>query len=148
MDTNSIKELLAIIEEKKDIIEIEYSKGDEKIRITRQLVKAAGPSTERFQKKGLAEEQTMLQKTEQDVHSLTINSPFVGTFYSAPSPSDKPFVEIGDIVKKGQTIGIVEAMKLMNEIEADADGKIVQVLKKDGEAVEFGEPIFIIEPQG
>ncbi len=71
-----------------------------------------------------------------------IKSPIVGTFYGAPSPEAEPFVRVGDRVAKGQVICIVEAMKLMNEIEADADGVIVEILGRNGEPVEFGEPLF------
>ena len=73
-----------------------------------------------------------------------IKSPMVGTFYSKPSPNKETFVKTGDIVKKGQVICIVEAMKLMNEIESEYDGKIVEILVKDGEAVEYGKPLFRI----
>jgi len=77
------------------------------------------------------------------VHVLS--SPIVGTFYRAPSPDADPFVEVGQRVKKGQVLCIVEAMKLMNEIEADADGKVVKIVPKNAQPVEFGEPLFAIE---
>jgi len=73
-----------------------------------------------------------------------VNSPLVGTFYAAPAEDAEPFVAIGDVVKKGQTLAIVEAMKLMNEIESEADGTIAEVLVKNGEAVEYGQPLFRI----
>ncbi|MGN0277498.1 MAG: acetyl-CoA carboxylase biotin carboxyl carrier protein [Hominisplanchenecus sp.] len=71
-------------------------------------------------------------------------SPLVGTFYLAPSPDAAPFVNIGDTVKKGQTLGIIEAMKLMNEIECEYDGVVADVLVKNGEMVEYGQPLFVI----
>lgn len=71
-------------------------------------------------------------------------SPLVGTFYLAPSPEAAPFVNIGDTVKKGQTLGIIEAMKLMNEIECEYDGVVAEVLVKNGEMVEYGQPLFVI----
>lgn len=74
-----------------------------------------------------------------------VNSPFVGTFYRAPSPTASPYVEVGQRVKSGDTLCIVEAMKLMNEIEADFAGKIVQVLVENGQPVEFGEPLFVLD---
>lgn len=74
-----------------------------------------------------------------------IVSPFVGTFYRSPSPTAKSYVEVGDRVKMGDTLCIVEAMKLMNEIEADFSGKVVQVLVENGQPVEFGEPLFVID---
>lgn len=71
-------------------------------------------------------------------------SPLVGTFYLAPSPEAAPFVNIGDMVKKGQVLGIIEAMKLMNEIECEYDGVVAEILVKNGEMVEYGQPLFVI----
>jgi acetyl-CoA carboxylase biotin carboxyl carrier protein len=73
-----------------------------------------------------------------------VKSPMVGTFYRAASPDAKPFVEVGEVVKEGQTICIVEAMKLMNEIEADASGTIKAILVENGQPVEYGQPLFVI----
>jgi acetyl-CoA carboxylase biotin carboxyl carrier protein len=75
----------------------------------------------------------------------TIKSPMVGTFYRSASPGSKPFVELGDSVKEGQPVCIIEAMKIMNEIEADCQGKVLRVLCENGQAVEFGQPLFIVE---
>ncbi len=75
-----------------------------------------------------------------------VTSPFVGTFYRAPSPDSPPFVEVGTVVKKGQVLCIVEAMKLMNEIEAEAPGKIAEIFVQNATPVEFGQPLFRIEP--
>lgn len=74
-----------------------------------------------------------------------IKSPMVGTFYRSASPGAKAFVEVGDSIKEGQPVCIIEAMKIMNEIEADAEGKIVRILCENGQAVEFGQPLFIVE---
>lgn len=74
-----------------------------------------------------------------------ITSPMVGTFYRSPSPSSAPFINIGDSVKKGQVIGIIEAMKIMNEIEAEFDCKILQILQEDGQPIEYGTPLFLVE---
>jgi acetyl-CoA carboxylase biotin carboxyl carrier protein len=76
----------------------------------------------------------------------SITSPMVGTFYRAPSPDASPYVDVGTVVKKGQTLCIIEAMKLMNEIEAEFNGKIVAILVENGQPVEFGEELFRIEP--
>ncbi len=78
--------------------------------------------------------------------TFTVNSPFVGTFYRAASPDGPPFVEVGQVVKKGQVLCIVEAMKLMNEIEAEQPGRLVDVLVQNGSPVEYGEPLFRLEP--
>ncbi|MDH5429505.1 MAG: acetyl-CoA carboxylase biotin carboxyl carrier protein [Nitrospirota bacterium] len=79
-------------------------------------------------------------------HFLTVTSPIVGTFYRASSPDADPYVEEGMVVKKGQVLCIVEAMKLMNEIEAETDGKIVKVLVESTTPVEFGQPLFLLDP--
>ncbi len=83
------------------------------------------------------------KKSEED--GLSIKSPMVGTFYVAPSPGSEPFVQVGSVVRKGQTIAIIEAMKIMNEIEAEFDCRITSVLAEDGEPVEFGMPLFGVE---
>ena len=75
-----------------------------------------------------------------------VTSPIVGTFYSAPNPDAEPYAKVGDRVRKGQVLCIVEAMKLMNEIESDVDGTIVKILPKNAQPVEFGEPLFVIDP--
>jgi acetyl-CoA carboxylase biotin carboxyl carrier protein len=77
-----------------------------------------------------------------------VKSPIVGTFYRAPSPESPPYVEIGTYVKKGDTLCIIEAMKIMNEIEADTEGKVVKILVENGQPVEFGQPLFLIDPNG
>jgi acetyl-CoA carboxylase biotin carboxyl carrier protein len=74
-----------------------------------------------------------------------VNSPLVGTFYAAPSEDAEPYIQVGDTVKKGQVLAIVEAMKLMNEIESDFDGVVKEILVKDGEPVEYGQPLFCLE---
>jgi acetyl-CoA carboxylase biotin carboxyl carrier protein len=79
-------------------------------------------------------------------NTFTVNSPFVGTFYRAASPDNPPFVEVGQVVKKGQVLCIVEAMKLMNEIEAEQPGRLTEVLIQNGSPVEYGEPLFRFEP--
>ncbi|MDD5194481.1 MAG: acetyl-CoA carboxylase biotin carboxyl carrier protein [Candidatus Omnitrophica bacterium] len=85
-------------------------------------------------------------KEEKKEGSLEIKSPMVGTFYRAPSPGAKPYVETGDIVKPGDVVCIIEAMKLMNEIKSEVEGKIAQVLVENGEPVEFSRTLFLIEP--
>lgn len=96
--------------------------------------------------KGLAppagEAATQADEPGDDTHELT--SPIVGTFYRSPSPEDEPFVEVGSRVRRGQVLCIVEAMKLMNEIESDVDGVVAEILPKNAQPVEFGEPLFRI----
>ena len=83
------------------------------------------------------------EESHPDAHVLT--SPIVGTFYAAPAPDAEPYVRVGDRVRKGQVLCIVEAMKLMNEIESDVDGEVVEIYPKNAQAVEFGEPLFAID---
>ncbi len=75
----------------------------------------------------------------------TIDSPMVGTYYSAPSPDSAPFVKVGDTIKKGQAVAVLEAMKIMNELEAEFDCKVVEILVQDGQAVEYDMPLFVVE---
>ena len=79
---------------------------------------------------------------------VTVEAPMVGTFYRAPSPNAEPYVREGDVVKEGQIVCIIEAMKLMNEIEAKVGGRIAKILVENGHAVEYGQPLFLIEPAG
>ena len=90
--------------------------------------------------------QTKEEKQERKEGTVEIKSPMVGTFYRAPSPGAKPYVEAGDSVKSGDVVCIIEAMKLMNEIKSEVGGKIVQILVENGEPVEFGQTLFLVEP--
>ena len=85
------------------------------------------------------------EKTQEQPSGNEVKSPLVGTFYSASSPDAEPFVKVGDTVKKGQVLGIVEAMKLMNEIESEFDGTVKAILIENEQMVEYGQPLFIIE---
>ena len=92
------------------------------------------------------EEQKIIDsKTSNNENRKIVKAPMVGTFYLKPSPTSEAYVEIGKTVKKGDTLCIIEAMKLMNEIESEFDGKIIEICVKDGEAVEYGKPLFVIE---
>jgi len=92
------------------------------------------------------EEQKIFEsKTSNNENRKIVKAPMVGTFYLKPSPTSEAYVEIGKTVKKGDTLCIIEAMKLMNEIESEFDGKILEICVKDGEAVEYGKPLFVIE---
>ena len=92
------------------------------------------------------EEQKIFEsKTSNNENRKIVKAPMVGTFYLKPSPTSEAYVEIGKTVKKGDTLCIIEAMKLMNEIESEFDGKIIEICVNDGEAVEYGKPLFVIE---
>ena len=92
-----------------------------------------------------AQSETPVAQKEEATSAESIKSPMVGTFYKAPAPGAEPFVKVGTVVKKGQTVGIIEAMKIMNEIEADFDCRIVEILIEDGQPVEFDMPLFVVE---
>lgn len=91
------------------------------------------------------EQKIFKSKTSNNENKKIVKAPMVGTFYLKPSPTSETYVEIGKTVKKGDTLCIIEAMKLMNEIESEFDGKIIEICVKDGEAVEYGKPLFVIE---
>jgi len=141
-------------EEIKELIKIFGDSNVSKIAIKNTDIEIA------FEKGGVAETvvtqvahtQTITAPTEvaetvksEVKSSLTLNSPMVGTFYSAPGPNSKSFVQVGDTVSKGETIGILEAMKIMNEWESETNCKILKILIEDGQPVEYGTPIFEIE---
>jgi len=141
MDVKEIKKLVALMEEA-GLAEIEVEESGRRVRLRREsLVALETPRAIRVSASQIAASDI----SEPKIEGHLIRSPIVGTFYRAPSPDRPPYVEIGNIVKKGQTLGIVEAMKLMNEIEADIDGKIAEIFLEDGATVEYGTPLFRIE---
>ena len=117
-------------------VKLHLTKKGEKVQAT-QVVMGA-PMTAEVPKAEIP------AKEENEVRGKVVASPLVGTFYAAPAEDASPFVSVGDQVKKGQTLAIVEAMKLMNEIESEYDGTITEVLVENGEAVEYGQPLFRI----
>jgi len=154
MDLRKLKKLIDLVQES-GIGEIEITEGEEKVRISRQ---AAGTpmvlaAPQPMQPMALAPQAPAgdaaapaaapAPAPEPKGHQL--KSPMVGTFYRAPSPGAPAFVEIGQSVSKGQTLCIIEAMKLLNEIESDAAGTIKAILVENGQPVEYGQPLFLIE---
>jgi len=152
IDFEEIRRVIALLEEKNlSVFELEVEGF--KIKITRSVPAAppsaysglpsaaAGPSASR---ESSAPAQTPAKEMDETLQMVT--SPMVGTFYRAPDPTAPPFVDIGDTVKKGQTLCIVEAMKLMNEIESDLDGTVVDILVENAKPVEFGQKLFAIKP--
>ena len=144
LDLDQLRELIRILDES-NLTEIEVEHDDDRIRIRRDPTTASAattlPSTH-----VVAQRPADPSEDAGDHDGNYVTSPFVGTFYRAPSPDGAPFVGIGDVVVPGQVICIVEAMKLMNEIEAEVEGKIVEVLVENGKAVEYGDRLFRIEP--
>ena len=136
MDLRKLKKLIDLVEES-GIAEIEVTEGEEKVRITRATAAQpvfAAPAAAAPAAAPAGRDLSNAQK-----------SPMVGTFYRAPGPNAPAFVEIGQQVKAGDTLCIIEAMKLMNEIEAEKSGVIKEILVDNGTPVEYGEPLFIIE---
>jgi len=152
MNIDFIKKLIKLVEES-NIGEIQISRFGTKIRISKNgtgvsiqpPVKAQTPSPPSVleEKEEVKKEEVEEEKKE---NLFVVKSPIVGTFYRAPAPDAKPYVEVGDIVKEGQVLCIIEAMKLMNEIESEISGKIVDILVKNAEPVEYGQKLFLIEP--
>ncbi|OQW71920.1 MAG: acetyl-CoA carboxylase, biotin carboxyl carrier protein, partial [Proteobacteria bacterium ST_bin11] len=139
-----IKKLIDLIEES-DIAEIEIREGEESVKISRYSAAppvqyAAAPAVAAVSAAPVA-----VAPVEEKVSGHVVKSPMVGTFYRSASPGSASFVEIGQSVSNGQTLCIIEAMKILNQIEADKSGKIKQILVENGHPVEYGQPLFIIE---
>ncbi|MDA8088251.1 MAG: acetyl-CoA carboxylase biotin carboxyl carrier protein [Nitrospiraceae bacterium] len=141
MELEDIKALLELLKDT-DVTEIQVEKEGSKVKIRRGRFYT---SVEFPAEAPGAPPQIKHEEAEKD-RLITITAPLVGTFYRAPTPEAPSFVEIGSFVKKGQVLCIVEAMKLMNEIESEIEGQVVKVLVENGQPVEYGEPLFLIEP--
>lgn len=153
MDIRKIKKLIELVEES-GIAELEISEGEESVRISRSgpvaapapVQYAAAPAPVAAPAAAPAAAPVAAEEAAPAVPAgHQVLSPMVGSFYRAPSPDSKPFVEVGQSVNAGDTICIVEAMKMMNQIEADKSGVITAILAEDGQAVEFDQPLVIIE---
>jgi acetyl-CoA carboxylase biotin carboxyl carrier protein len=156
MDIRKVKKLIELLEES-GISELEISEGEESVRISRHprmsmqpQIALAGPSVQSAPAAATAPAGPATPATAAGEHKPrddehTVTSPMVGTYYSASSPGSKPFVELGMEIQVGQVLCIIEAMKMMNQIESDKAGRVTAILAKNGEPVEFGQPLFIIE---
>jgi len=146
MDLRKLKKLIDLVQES-GIGEIEITEGEEKVRISRQLAGApimmASPQMQPMGQVPAPAPAVPAAPPEPKGHAL--KSPMVGTFYRAPSPGAPSFVEVGQAVTKGQTLCIIEAMKLLNEIESDFTGTVKSILVENGQPVEYGQPLFLIE---
>src|SRR5436189_5659220 len=157
MDIRKIKKLIELLEES-GIAEIEIKEGEEALRISRMpagtatghaaaqvahlaTLPAGGAAAAASAASPAAESAAPKPKPNEHV----ITAPMVGTFYASPSPGAKAFVEIGDEIKAGQVLCIIEAMKMMNQIEADKAGRITSIMAQSGDPVEFGQPLFVLE---
>ena len=139
MDIKDLKSIYRFLKTT-DIVELELEDSRGKVKIKR-----AGADTFIARPPVLAATPEAPAKEEKSTNIKTITSPMVGTFYRSPSPEAPPFVEIGAMVKFGQAVCIIEAMKIMNEVESEVAGKIISVLVEDGQPVEYGEPLFHVE---
>lgn len=154
MDIRKIKKLIELLEES-DVAEIEIKEGEETVRISRGNFNAPAPVY--MQQQPMMAMQPMAAAPQapaqaaaaapapEEITGHKVTSPMVGTFYRSPSPGAKSFVEVGQSVKVGDTLCIIEAMKLLNQIESDKAGTVKAVLVENGQPVEYGEPLFIIE---
>lgn len=155
MDIKKIKAIVDMIKES-GIAELEITEGEDKLRVScvSSVVApvqplAAAPSIHQVSiPTSLPQQTTVTHQPEESkpkqIEGETINSPMVGTFYRASSPNSNPFIQVGQEVKVGQVLCIIEAMKLMNQIEADKAGTIKEILAEDGKPVEYGQPLFVI----
>jgi acetyl-CoA carboxylase biotin carboxyl carrier protein len=153
MDIRKIKKLIELLEES-GIAEIEIKEGEEAVRISRMPTGAFATHVAAAQApapapvappRPAAPAGNGANTARPSTDANAIPSPMVGTYYAAPSPGAKPFVDIGDEVKPGQVLCIIEAMKMMNQIESDRAGRITAIMAKNGDPVEFGQPLFVIE---
>jgi acetyl-CoA carboxylase biotin carboxyl carrier protein len=130
-----------------NLAELEVEGAGTRIRIVREHAPtASGPRVEAAPAIAAPLQQPTPESVESTAHLLTVEAPMVGTFYRSPKPDAPPFVTEGDVVKEGQVICIVEAMKLMNEIESKVAGRIAKVVVENGQPVEFGQALFLVEP--
>ena len=152
MDLRKIKKLMELLEES-GIAEIEVKEGEESIKLSRNIGSPVAPIQQMMQQPVMPQQQaaqitTQVEDKSDDSSNKnrnTVNSPMVGTFYASASPESKPFVTKGQSVKKGDTLCILEAMKMMNQVQAESDGKILEILVENAEPVEFDQPLFVIE---
>ena len=142
VDRELIRELTKLLEET-GLTEIEIEQDGQRVRVARNVAAPAAPRTLASAPQPVA--QSVAAPVDPSKHPGVVISPMVGTAYAAPEPGAKPFIEIGTLVKAGDTLLVVEAMKTMNQIPAPRAGTVIQILFEDGQPVEFGEPLVIIE---
>ena len=150
MDLRKLKTLIDLVSES-GVAELEITEGEDRVRIVNRSNAAPVPVNQpvvvapQMPQPVPAAEPAKAPAQPAAPAGTPLNSPMVGTFYRAPSPGAEPFVKVGDTVKKGQVVCIIEAMKLLNEVEADADGVVREVCVENGQPVEFGQALFILE---
>lgn len=149
--TKQIQELIDLLR-RNNLTELEFEREGIRIRVRHELV--ARPLATSAQESGSSQPQqpihaasTTTSASDAGMGFVTVTSPIVGTFYRSPSPDADPYVEEGESVRKGQVLCIVEAMKLMNEIESEVDGRLVKILVENTKSVEYGQALFLIDPK-
>ena len=152
MDLRKIKKLIEMLQES-DLNEIEVKEGEESVRINRKKESVIHASTPISVGQNINQSSAPLPQTDssemengqaaEDLNHIT--SPMVGTFYRKPAPDKEPFIEVGQTVKKGDTVCIIEAMKMMNQVKSEFDGKVIAINIEDGDPVEFGQELISIE---
>ena len=146
MDIRKVKKLIELLEES-DVAEIEIHEGEESVRISRNSSAAPiayAPTPAAAAPAATTAEPAAAPAAEREPEGHIIRSPMVGTFYRAPSPGAKPFVNEGQGVSTGETLCIIEAMKILNQIETDKSGKVLEILVENGQPVEYNQPLFVI----
>ena len=139
IDKKLIKELVDNLKEF-DLTELEYQEGQTKIKVSK-----ASKGIEQVKTSALVSSNKSVLKSSDDVEGVRIKSPIIGTAYLSPEPGAKKFVQVGDKIKKGQTVMIVEAMKTMNHVPSTADGEVKKILIEDGQPVEFGQTLILLK---
>jgi acetyl-CoA carboxylase biotin carboxyl carrier protein len=153
MDLNIIKKLVKIVDST-EITDLEIEEEGVRIKIAKkirnaqlvtnpQMIAASIPQTASNSPESSIEDKVEKESKKENLHE--IHSPIVGTFYRAPAPDADPYIQIGDTISQGSVLCIVEAMKLMNEIESDVSGKVVKILVENGKPVEYNQPLFLVE---
>ncbi len=147
MDLRKVKKLIELFEDSK-LVEIEIAEGDNRIRLSRGIVQppitAAAASPLPTAPAAQSANDSPAATADAPTGEVVV-SPLVGTFYDAPSPQDKPYVTLGSVVKVGDTLCLIEAMKTFNQVEAEIAGVVSAIHKRNGDPVEYGEPVFVIE---
>jgi acetyl-CoA carboxylase biotin carboxyl carrier protein len=149
MNLKELRELIDLVQNSQ-VVELEIEKSGVRVRIkkgspVRETIRPASPGPAPPAAMGTPARETAPPPVGDREGLVVVTAPVVGTFYRSPSPEASPYVEAGSAVKKGQVLCLIEAMKLMNEIEAECDGKILEILVENGQSVEFGQPLFYID---
>lgn len=154
MDLNLIKKLVKLVDSS-DITDLEVEENGLRVKIAKkirggqvvaqpQILSPTIPLVQQISELKSSEQAVLKEETKENLHE--IRSPIVGTFYRAPAPDADPYIQVGDNISVGTVLCIVEAMKLMNEIESDVNGKILKILVENGKPVEYNQPLFLIQP--